>query len=66
MGDGRIYDYIVVVCVVMSIDGMIVDWVCILWDVLEKILVWIVNEVDYVNCVVYDIMSKLLVMVEWE
>lgn len=66
MGDECIYDYIVGICVVIFIDGMIVDWVCIFWDVLEKIFVCIVNEVKYVNCIVYDVMSKLLVIIEWE
>lgn len=66
MGDVRMYDYIIGICVVILIDGMIFDWVCILWDVFEVIFICIVNEVKYINCVVYDIISKLFVMIEWE
>ncbi|WP_340006010.1 hypothetical protein MHH52_00510 [Paenibacillus sp. FSL K6-0276] len=36
------------------------------WDVLEKISVRIVNEVENVNCVVYDINSKPPATIEWE
>ncbi|MCM3630881.1 hypothetical protein M3194_26445 [Paenibacillus glycanilyticus] len=35
--------------VVMSIDGMTADWARIPWDVLEKISVRIVNEVNNVT-----------------
>lgn len=66
MGDVCMYDYIIGICVVILIDGMIFDWVCIFWDVFEVILMCIVNEVKYINCVVYDIISKLFVIIEWE
>ncbi|KAA7724322.1 hypothetical protein E4810_23895, partial [Salmonella enterica subsp. enterica serovar Anatum] len=36
------------------------------WDVLQKISVRIVNEVDHINRVVYDITSKPPATVEWE
>jgi GMP synthase C terminal domain len=42
----------------MSIGGMTVGWVRISWDVLEKISVRIVNEVENVNRIVYDVTSK--------
>lgn len=36
------------------------DWARIPWDVLEKISVRLVNEVDHINRVLYDVTSKHL------
>jgi GMP synthase (glutamine-hydrolysing) len=66
MGDGRTYEYTIVVRAVSSVDGMTADWFPIPHDTLARISSRITNEVRGVNRVVYDISSKPPATIEWE
>ena len=58
MGDFRTYDYAVALRAVETSDFMTATAVEIPWDVLQRVMTRIVNEVDHVNRVFYDLTSK--------
>ena len=66
MGDGRSYDYAVILRSVSTEDFMTADWSRIPYEVLDRVSVRIVNEVSGVNRVLYDITSKPPATVEYE
>lgn len=66
MGDGRTYSYALALRGVTTQDFMTADWARIPYDVLDRISVRIVNEVQGINRIVYDITSKPPGTVEWE
>lgn len=66
MGDERTYENVVALRAVTSLDGMTASWARIPDDLLERISVRIINEVNGINRVVYDISTKPPSTIEWE
>lgn len=66
MGDFRTYDYAVVLRAVTTIDFMSAEAAQLPWELLEKVMNRIINEVDHVNRVLYDCTSKPPGTIEWE
>lgn len=58
MGDFRTYDYAIALRAVMTSDFMTAVAAEIPWEVLQKVMTRIVNEVEHVNRVFYDLTSK--------
>lgn len=66
MGDFRTYDYAVVLRAVETSDFMTATAVNIPWEILQKVMNRITNEVDHVNRIFYDLTSKPPGTVEME
>jgi GMP synthase (glutamine-hydrolysing) len=58
MGDERTYDYAIALRAVNTIDFMTAEATEIPWEVLQKVTIRIVNEVEHVNRVLYDLTGK--------
>lgn len=58
MGDGRTYDYAVVLRAVLTSDFMTAEAAELPWSVLQTCMNRIINEVKGVNRVLYDLTSK--------
>ncbi len=66
MGDERTYDYAVVLRAVNTVDFMTAEASQVPYDVLNKVMSRIINEVRGVNRVFYDITSKPPGTIEFE
>ena len=66
MGDGRTYDYAVVLRAVETSDFMTAEAAQIPWEVLSRVTIRIVNEVRGVNRVLYDCTGKPPATIELE
>ena len=66
MGDGRTYDYAVVLRAVETSDFMTAAAAQLPWEVLSKVTTRIVNEVRGVNRVLYDCTGKPPATIELE
>ncbi|HIZ08167.1 MAG TPA: glutamine-hydrolyzing GMP synthase [Candidatus Eubacterium avistercoris] len=66
MGDERTYDYAVALRAVKTIDFMTAESAEIPYEVLNKVMNRIINEVKGVNRVFYDLTSKPPGTIEWE
>ncbi len=66
MGDFRTYDHAIALRAVITSDFMTATAAEIPWNVLQRVMTRIVNEVDHVNRVFYDLTSKPPGTVEFE
>jgi len=66
MGDGRSYEYAVVLRAVKTEDFMTADWARLPCELIDRVSTRIVNEVAGVNRVLYDVTSKPPSTVEFE
>ena len=66
MGDERTYDYAVALRAVTTTDFMTAECADIPFEVLQKVMNRIVNEVKGINRVVYDLSSKPPGTIEFE
>lgn len=66
MGDGRVYDYVIALRAVETIDFMTARWAHLPYDFLDHVSRRIINETEGISRVAYDISGKPPATIEWE
>ena len=66
MGDGRTYEWTVVLRSVKTTDFMTATWSRLPYDLIQDVSNKIINEVPGINRVAYDVSSKPPATIEWE
>ena len=66
MGDGRSYEWTVVLRCVKTSDFMTASWSRLPYKLIEEVSNKIINEIPGINRVAYDVSSKPPSTIEWE
>ncbi len=64
--DKRVYDYVIALRAIETIDFMTARAAHLPWDFIERVSTRIINDVDGVSRVTYDVSNKPPATIEWE